>query len=117
MSQLLMPRAILLISLFFVLQIPLLQLGSCSAPAFAVDRNDGSAATPAAAAAAGTWRRRLLPTPVARAQTVRKVKATAHPRSMERSAAAAAAGGGGRSAFMNAVSKHQVPSGANPDSN
>ncbi|OEL23137.1 hypothetical protein BAE44_0015844 [Dichanthelium oligosanthes] len=93
-------RALLL--LFFFLQIPSL-LGYRSAHAV-VDH--------AAEAAAG--RRIYLPAPAVYEQSVEAVKlaALAHPRSMGRGARRSSS-----SAFMNAVSKHQVPSGANPDSN
>lgn len=84
-----------LLLLVFILQIPLL-LSSCSVHAV-VD----------ATAVAG---RRVLQVPVQPQSVKVKVrgKVTAHPRSMERRRRS--------SMFMN-VSKHQVPTGANPDSN
>ena len=87
--------------LIFALQIPLL-LSSCSAHAIIV-------VDPAAAAG-----RRLLPVRTVQAAQSVEVKETVvpHPRSMERRASSSSS-----AAFMNAVSKHQVPSGANPDSN
>lgn len=87
--------------LIFALQIPLL-LSSCSAHAIAV-------VDPAAAG------RRLLPLRTVQAAQSVEVKETVvpHPRSMERRAGSSSTS----AAFMNAVSKHQVPSGANPDSN
>lgn len=87
----------------FALQIPLL-LSSCSAHAIIV-------VDPPAAAA----RRRPLPVRTVQAAQSVEVKETVvpHPRSMERTASSSSSS----AAFMNAVSKHQVPSGANPDSN
>jgi hypothetical protein len=86
----------------FALQIPLL-LSSCSAHAIIV-------VDPAAAGG-----RRLLPLRTVQAAQSVEVKETVvpHPRSMERRAGSSSTS----AAFMNAVSKHQVPSGANPDSN
>ncbi|XP_062208423.1 uncharacterized protein LOC133909902 [Phragmites australis] len=107
MTSLCMPRALLLLLLlFFFLQIPLL-LSSSSVCAFVV--NDHADDSVAAAVAA---RRRLLPVPVARQESV---KLTAYPRSMGTRRRSSRRSSG--SAFMNAVSKHQVQSGANPDSN
>ena len=106
MTSLCMPRALLLLLLlFFFLQIPLL-LSSSLVCAFVVnDHADDSVAAVAA-------RRRLLPVPVARQESV---KLTAYPRSMGTRRRSSRRSSG--SAFMNAVSKHQVQSGANPDSN
>ncbi|AQK91484.1 hypothetical protein ZEAMMB73_Zm00001d009202 [Zea mays] len=88
--------------LIFALQIPLL-LSSCSAHAIAV-------VDPATAG-----RRLLSVRTVQAAQSVEaKETVVRHPRSMERRARSNSSGS---APFMNAVSKHQVPSGANPDSN
>ena len=95
-------RAVIL--LIFALQIHLVLTASCSVHAtFVVD----SAAT----AAAG---RRLLPVRAGQAAQSVEAKETVpvHPRSIETRASSSSS-----SAFMNAVSKHLVPSGANPDSN
>ncbi|CAL4963782.1 unnamed protein product [Urochloa decumbens] len=102
-------RALLL--LLFVMQIPWL-LCSRSAHAAVVD--------PAAMTAAAAVRRLLRPVPaVHEQQSVEAVKnkVAAHPWSMEMETRARRRSGSGGSAFVNAVSKHQVPSGANPDSN
>ncbi|PAN30902.1 hypothetical protein PAHAL_5G344100 [Panicum hallii] len=96
-------RALLLLFFLLVLQIPSL-LGSRSSAQHA------AVADPAATAAGGG--RRLLPVPAVHEQSSVERVAT-HPRSMERRARRS----GGGSAFVDAVSKHQVPSGANPDSN
>ncbi|CAD6238553.1 unnamed protein product [Miscanthus lutarioriparius] len=90
--------------LIFALQIPL-RLSSCSAHAIVV-------VDPAAAAG-----RRHLPVRTVQAAQSVEVKETVvpHPRSMERRARSGSSSSS--AAFMNAVSKHQVPSGVNPDSN
>ncbi|CAO2192499.1 unnamed protein product [Urochloa humidicola] len=102
---------LLLLPLLFVMQIPSL-LGSRSAHAVVV-------VDPAAATAAAGGRRLLGPVPAVHEQqsveVVVKGNVAPHPRSVERRVRGRRSGGG--SAFMNAVSKHQVPSGANPDSN
>ncbi|KAG8045386.1 hypothetical protein GUJ93_ZPchr0008g13175 [Zizania palustris] len=92
-----------LLLLLFVLQIPSLH-SRCLAHAAAVD-DDGGVTT-----AAGRRLLQALAAPPVLPQSV-PVKVTAHPRtrSMERRR--------GRPAMLAAVSKHQVPSGANPDSN
>ncbi|CAO2202925.1 unnamed protein product [Urochloa humidicola] len=105
-------RAMLLL-LLFVTQIPSL-LGSRSAYAPGAVVVD-----PAAATAAAGGRRLPGPVPAVHEQqsveVVLKGNVAPHPRSVERRVRGTRSGGG--SAFMNAVSKHQVPSGANPDSN
>ncbi|CAO2184675.1 unnamed protein product [Urochloa humidicola] len=106
-------RAMLLL-LLFVLQIPSL-LGSRSAYAPGAVVVD-----PAAATAEAGGRRLLGPVPAVHheqqsVEVVVRGNVAPHPRSVKRRGRRS--GGGGGSAFMNAASKHQVPSGANPDSN
>ena len=100
-------RPLLLLLLFFssflVLQIPSL-LGSRSAHAAVADPTAGRRLLPAHAVP------ELQPVD----QAVMKEKVAAHPRAMESTATRRSGSGG--SAFVDAVSKHQVPSGANPDS-
>ena len=104
-------RPLLLLLLFFssflVLQMPSL-LGSRSAHAAVADPTAGRRLLPAHAVP------ELQPVD----QAVMKEKVAAHPlaaAAMERTATRRS--GSGWSAFVDAVSKHQVPSGANPDSN
>lgn len=95
--------------LVFVLQIPPL-LSSCSAHTIVV--HSAATARPMAR------RRLLLVSPVRAAQSLELEKEETapapYPRSTQRRPRSSSSS---RSAFMNAVSKHQVPSGANPDSN
>ncbi|KAG2588553.1 hypothetical protein PVAP13_5NG157900 [Panicum virgatum] len=103
------PRALLFLFLLVVPQIPSL-LGSRS------EQQHAAVADPAAG-------RRLLPVRAVPEQqpveAVMKEKVAVHPLAaapaMERTATRRS--GSGWSAFADAVSKHQVPSGANPDSN
>ncbi|PUZ56655.1 hypothetical protein GQ55_5G344300 [Panicum hallii var. hallii] len=97
-------RALLLLFFLLVLQIPSL-LGSRSSAQHA------AVADPAATAVGGG--RRLLPVPAVHEQSSVEERVATHPRSLERRARRSGSG----SAFVDAVSKHQVPSGANPDSN
>ena len=99
---------LLFFSSFLVLQIPSL-LGSRSAHAAVADPTAGRRLLPAHAVP------ELQPVD----QAVMKEKVAVHPLAaapaMERTATRRS--GSGWSAFVDAVSKHQVPSGANPDSN
>ncbi|KAL5221523.1 hypothetical protein ABZP36_026236 [Zizania latifolia] len=93
----------LLLLLLFVL--PSQLHGRCLAHAAAVDDDDDLDVT---TAAAGRRLLQALAAAVQRAPQSVQVKETARPQSME---------GRRGPAMLAAVSKHQVPSGANPDSN
>uniref|UniRef100_A0A0E0C1G3 Uncharacterized protein n=1 Tax=Oryza meridionalis TaxID=40149 RepID=A0A0E0C1G3_9ORYZ len=92
---------VLLLLLLFVVQCSLL---SCCLAHAAVDSDD-----PVVTATAGRGRR-LLPSPALQLHSV-QVNVAAHPWSKERRRRRRSA------ATLMAVSKHQVPTGANPDSN
>ncbi|BAD53135.1 hypothetical protein [Oryza sativa Japonica Group] len=103
-------RGLLLLLLLFVVQCSLLSccLAHAAAAADAVDRDD-----PVVTATAGRGRR-FLPSPALQLHSV-QVNVAAHPWSKERRRSRRRRRR--RAATLMAVSKHQVPTGANPDSN
>uniref|UniRef100_A0A0D9Y7W1 Uncharacterized protein n=1 Tax=Oryza glumipatula TaxID=40148 RepID=A0A0D9Y7W1_9ORYZ len=102
-------RGLLLLLLLFVVQCSLFSccLAHAAAAADAVDRDD-----PVVTATAGRGRR-FLPSPALQLHSV-QVNVAAHPWSKERRRSRRRRRS---AATLMAVSKHQVPTGANPDSN